>query len=235
MEGLILSIDSSTSCCSVAVSTTDRVLSEVTFNLRMDGGRRLSPVIRDLLGDLSLTLKDLSAVAVSRGPGSFTGLRIGVATAKALAMANGLPLYSANSLLVLAFNARLSRVDICPVMDARKGEVYAALYRFDEIGCVEKSKPVLTTPENLVAGLPKRAVLVGDGALRYREVLRAGGGDGRWIAPAALAIPRASYLACLVRSGTVTARVDDVMGFEPLYLRIPEAEVKWRERTGRTR
>ena len=121
MKGLILGIESSTPACSVAVSAPDRLLAEVTLNVEREGSRMLSPAIRRILDDLSLSLQDISAVATSHGPGSFTGLRIGMATAKTLAIANDLPLYSMTTLLSLAYNARLSGEDVCPLLDARKG------------------------------------------------------------------------------------------------------------------
>jgi tRNA threonylcarbamoyladenosine biosynthesis protein TsaB len=232
MNGAVLSIESSTTSCSVSVSTPVRVFSEVTFNLQADGGRRLFPAIRHMMDDLSLPFRDLAAVAVSCGPGSFTGLRIGVSAAKTLALANGLPLYAVGSLLSLAFSARLAGVDVCPVLDARRGEVYAALYRFEDDGFIEAMAPFAVSPELLTPSLPERVVLVGEGALRYAEVLGVRSGPSRLIAPPCLSLPRASYLAGLLHSGMLADGVDDVMGLEPLYLRKPEAEARWRTTSG---
>jgi tRNA threonylcarbamoyladenosine biosynthesis protein TsaB len=235
VRGLILSIESSTFCCSVAISDPDRVFSEVTFNLRSDGGRRLAPAIREVLGGLSMSLSDLSAIAVSRGPGSFTGLRIGIATAKTLARANDLPLYTANSLLLLAFNARMSDIDICPLLDARKNEVYAALYRFRESSFVEKIAPTLVDPLELAKKLTDPVILLGEGSVTYRIQLQDKEKNTRRFAPPPLSLPRASYLACLVHSGMITESVEDIMGLEPLYIRRPEAEVRWKSKTSHTK
>ncbi len=230
MRGLILSIESSTFCCSVSISDPERVFSEVTFNLRSDGGRRLSPAIREVLGGLSLSLRDLSSIAVSQGPGSFTGLRIGISTAKTLARANDLPLYTANSLLLLAFNARLSDMDICPLLDAGKGEVYAALYRFEETSYVEKMAPVLVDPMELAKELTDPVILIGEGSRTYRKQFQERGDTIRRFAPPPLSLPRASYLANLVHSGMIAESVEDILGLEPLYIRRPEAEVRWKSR-----
>lgn len=235
MKGLILSIESSTFCCSVAVSDPERVLSEITFNLRSDGGRRLSPAIREILAHLSLNLRDLSAIAVSRGPGSFTGLRIGIATAKTLARANDLPLYTASSLLLLAYNARLTDIDVCPILDARKGEVYAALYRFGESDFIEKIAPALIDPLGLSESLRDPVVVIGDLPRSCRELFEDRDDAIHRIAPPALSLPRASYLAGLVHSGMVTESVEDIMELEPLYIRRPEAEERWNSKRGRTK
>ncbi len=234
MKGLILGIESSTPACSVAVSAPDRLLAEVTLNVEREGSRMLSPAIRRILDDLSLSLQDISAVATSHGPGSFTGLRIGMATAKTLAIANDLPLYSMTTLLSLAYNARLSGEDVCPLLDARKGEVYAALYRFDQDDFSETISPVAVAPEKLSPRLSDRTVLIGDGASKYRRIFLEGRGSSRVIAPAVLSLPRASSLCALVHSGMVRESVEDIMGLEPLYVRKPEAELKWQERNRST-
>ncbi len=237
VNDLILSIESSTLCCSAALSSPGKVWSEVTFNLRSDGGRRLAPVIRDMMNGLSVSFRELSAIGVSCGPGSFTGLRVGMSTAKALACANDLPLYSVNSLLLLAFNASLSGLDICPMLDARKGEVYAAIYKFGGRSFEEKLRPTVISPQQLAEILPGKCVLIGEGALGYRELFESGGDSYRPIAPPSLSLPRASHIASLVHSGMVTESVTDVVSLEPLYIRRPEAEKKWRgkgKKTGST-
>lgn len=234
MEGLILSIESSTLRHSIAISAPDRLLSEVLFNIRADGGKCLSPAIREMMNDLSISFGELSAIAVSHGPGSFTGLRIGVATAKTLAHANGLPLYAVNSLLLLAFSASFFQVDVCPLLDARRGEVYAALYRFREEGLEEKMGPAVMSPEELVGILPDPVVLVGEGTQKYRDLFRGECGEVRYLPPPSLTLPRASNLSAIVHMGIVSKQVEDIMGLEPLYIRRPEAELKWKGKTGLT-
>jgi tRNA threonylcarbamoyladenosine biosynthesis protein TsaB len=181
-----------------------------------------------MMKDLSVSFAELSALAVSCGPGSFTGLRIGMSTAKALAHANTLPLYSASSLLVLAFNARLSSFDVCPMLDARKGEVYTAVYRFEKSGYMEKLEPTVLSPEKLADILPDKVVLIGEGIVGYRDILEKDKDPYCLVAPPSLSLPRASHLAALVHSGMVNESVGDVMSLEPLYIRRPEAEIKWR-------
>ncbi len=232
MEGPILSIESSTICCSIAVSSPDGLFAEVVFNLKADGGRRISPAIREIMKDLSLSFGELSAIGVSHGPGSFTGLRIGLATAKTLAHANKLPLYAVNSLLLIAINATPSDNDVCPVLDARKGEVYTALYRFRGGGLEEKMKPTVLSPGELSDILPDSVVLVGDGAHKYREHFKGGHGKIRYMTPPSQSQPRASSLSALVHSGAITGQVEDIMNLEPLYIRRPEAEIKWQEKSG---
>jgi tRNA threonylcarbamoyladenosine biosynthesis protein TsaB len=206
----------------------------MVFNLKTDGGRRISPAIREIMKDLSLAFSELSAIGVSHGPGSFTGLRIGVATAKTLAHANDIPLYAVNSLLLLAVNAAPADNDVCPVLDARKGEVYTALYRFRGEGIEEKMKPTVLSPRELLDILPDSAVMVGEGAHKYRELFKGGYAKTRDIAPSSQSQPRASSLSALIHSGAITAQVEDIMNLEPLYIRRPEAELKWQEKSGAT-
>lgn len=158
-----------------------------------------------------------------------------MATAKTLAMANGIPLYSVTTLLSLAYNAGLSGEDVCPLLDARKGEVYAALYRFDRDNFFEKLSPVAVAPERLSRRLSDRTVLIGDGAFKYRQIFLEGKGSSRVLAPAVLSLPKASSLCALVHSGMVRDSVGDIMEVEPLYVRQPEAELKWQERNRPTR
>jgi len=228
MGGLILSIETSSPCSSAAISEPDRVLAEATFTMASEGGRRLPPAIRRMMDDLGLGFRDFSAIACSQGPGSFTGLRIGLSLAKTLALANGIPLYAAGSLLLVAYNACRSSDDIYPLLDARRGEVYAAGYRFGGNRFIETMCPTVIAPEVLAPLLPDRAVLVGEGAIRYQGVFLESGPRVRTIAPLSLALPLAFRLAELVHRGFLSEYVGDVMAIEPLYIRRPEAELRWK-------
>jgi tRNA threonylcarbamoyladenosine biosynthesis protein TsaB len=232
MEERILSIESTTSCCSVAVSSSRRILEEITFNLRSDGVRRLASVIRDVMKDLSLSFGDLSAIGVSLGPGSFTGSRIGVATAKTISRANGLPLYGASSLLLLAYPLSMLAMDICPLLDAGRGEIYAAIYRFEGGGFVEKKAPMAVSTCLLRELLPAGALLVGEGSISFREAFGQKKAFSWPMAPLPLAFPRAASLGAMIHAGMLEGPVREVMELEPLYVRRPEAEVMWERRGG---
>ncbi|MBU4310439.1 tRNA (adenosine(37)-N6)-threonylcarbamoyltransferase complex dimerization subunit type 1 TsaB [bacterium] len=125
----ILGIETSTMTGSIALMDEERLIAEYTLNLRETHSSRLMPAIDRILKDASLTIKDLNGIAVSLGPGSFTGLRIGIATAKGLAQGLDIPIVGIPTLDGLAFNLSHCKDLICPILDARKGEVYCALYK----------------------------------------------------------------------------------------------------------
>ena len=126
----ILAIEASGLTASAAVLCDDRLLGEYTVNNKMTHSETLLPMIEALLGILKLTVQDMDAIAVSAGPGSFTGLRIGAATAKGLALAADLPIIRVSSLAAMGYNVHGDEHTIvCPIMDARRGQVYSAAYR----------------------------------------------------------------------------------------------------------
>src|SRR3712207_4927086 len=127
----ILSIDSSTSSASCAILEDNKLLGEITLNDKKQHSVILMPLIDSLLKDLKLTINDIDAFAVSSGPGSFTGLRIGIATVKGLADGTGKPFVGISSLDGLAFNLAYSSGIICPIIDALRDNVYTALYSFE--------------------------------------------------------------------------------------------------------
>ena len=125
----ILSIDSSTPVAGIAVSDGYKLLGEIMINTKNTHSEKLMPMVDQLLKDLGLTFKDLDAIAACQGPGSFTGLRIGMATAKGLAQGGGLKLIAIPTLDMLANNLVHYPGIICPIMNAQKKQVYTAIYR----------------------------------------------------------------------------------------------------------
>jgi len=180
---------------------------------------QLLPLARRLLDEAGLRFADLDRVAVGTGPGTFTGLRIGVATARALAQGAGAELVGVSTLRALA--AATGRDDVLAVLDARRGEAFAAVYAAGE----EAVAPAALAPEALAAlGAPGR-LAVGDGAVRFRSVLESTGAvvpaDGSpWHTVSALALAR------LAEQAPATERE----GVVPEYLRLPDAEIAYRAR-----
>ncbi len=136
---IILSIDSSTPVAGIAVADGERLLGEVMLNTKNTHSEKLMPLIKQLLGELEMTMQDVDVVAAMQGPGSFTGLRIGMATAKGLVQGAGKKLIAVPTLDCLAYNLVHYPGVICPVMNAQKKQVYTALYRSDENGMTRLS------------------------------------------------------------------------------------------------
>ena len=126
---IVLAMDTSTRTGSVAVAEEDGLIAEYALNIAETHTSRLMPMIDEVLKDANLTITGVDAIAVGLGPGSFTGLRIGIATAKALAMALNKPIVGIPTLDALAHNLPCTSNLICPILDAKRGEIYAALYR----------------------------------------------------------------------------------------------------------
>lgn len=170
----ILAFDTATTTCSVAVTRGGLIDGQVVGSISFDSGvthsRRLLTAIDWLLETAGLTMTDISAVAVGTGPGSFTGLRIGMSTAKGLAHGSGLNMIGISSLDALAAPIRSDKL-ICVVMDARKREVYCCFYRCDQTGPPSRcSEPAVMAPDILASQITEPVTMAGDGVRVYSDV-----------------------------------------------------------------
>ena len=217
-----LAIETSTQTGSVAVGHGRAVLAEVVLGLRVKQSETLLPAIDFALASAHVAKTDLSRIIVGGGPGSFTGLRVAGASAKALARALRVPMFAYPGLAALAASTA-SEGAVCALFDARRNEVYAAAYRFP--GFTEVEVLMQPAPRSLEAVLGSIDVhnhlFVGDGALRHSDAIRAAGGV---VAPAHFAVPRAAALLWLSDLAPAMGRVEDIAAWEPLYLRDSGAE-----------
>ena len=215
----ILLIETSTAQLSAALAedgvvTAFRVCGEPRMQAALT-----APSVKEILDEKALAVKDLDAVCVGKGPGSYTGLRVGVSTAKGLCFGAGIPLLSAGTLDVLVSEAhRLGVVPagcraIVPMVDARRMEVYAAVFAPDGRQLTETA-PVIVGPDSFADRLAEGPVLfIGDGALKCREVLPSPN------AFFAEAFPTAMAMAPLAEAAFTQKRFEDVAYFEPFYLK----------------
>jgi len=220
----LLAIETSGQVGSVALAEDYGVVRERSFTEGLRHGRDLMPSIRDLFDEAGWAQQEFDLVAVSIGPGSFTGLRVGVTCAKTLAFALDKPIVAVPSLDVLAENAPPDVEVVCPVLDARRDFVYAAVYRKGGSRRVPEADLMVNRPEKVCEIIPEKALVFGDGAERYRQVFERrnvifGGAE--------LAIPRAAVVAKLGRMLFERGERADAMTLVPLYMRRPEAEEKW--------
>lgn len=226
----ILAIETSTYSGSIAVVTEDSILGEYYFNVGPVHTEKLVPSIDWLLCELDMDKSDLSGVAVSLGPGSFTSLRVGISTAKGICYSLGIPLIGVSSLKALAMNLPFAPYNICPVMDARKGEVFTALFRFTNGDLERITEDVVISPEGLVELIKDNTIFVGDGALVYKDYLEDNLGSGIMFSPINTNFPRASNLALSEIGKFKEDRdnkylYDEIMNLAPHYLRKSEAEI----------
>jgi tRNA threonylcarbamoyladenosine biosynthesis protein TsaB len=228
----ILSIETSTRVGSVAIIEDEHLIAEYILNVVSTHSERLLPSIDQILKDSQLTVRDIEGFAVSLGPGSFTGLRIGISTVKGLALATGRAVVGVPTLDCLAHNIAFTHLLVCPILDARKGEVYTALYQGDGSGKLEKlTADLAIKPEELLTRIKEPVIFLGDGVEAYRDTLRSGQ-DNCLFAPAYLNQPRASVLAKLGLEKFKQGHVFKEEEIQPLYCRLAEAEIAWKEKEG---
>jgi tRNA threonylcarbamoyladenosine biosynthesis protein TsaB len=223
---LVLGIETSTMQGGVALVGDRGLASEYTLNVEATHSERLLPTIDRMLQDAGVGLDDLGGIAVSIGPGSFTGLRIGLSTVKGLAYATGLPVVSVPTLEALAWTVPGARWQVCPVLDARKQEIYTALFLHEPAGLHRLMEDVALAPEDLCGRIRKPTLFLGDGVEAYAEVFRALLGDKLLLPPVASRGARPACVAELGRGRLLRGERDAVESLVPRYLRPSEAELR---------
>lgn len=225
---LILALDTSTRSCSVGLLDNGRVAAEKTRSDGQTHSRHLMDMIRDVLEAGRAALSDLDALAATRGPGSFTGLRIGLATAKGLAAAAGKPIVGVTTLYALAWQAPRQASWICALVDARKGEVYCGRYRVEDDGLHPDGAPFVAAPERVLEAVPGACLFVGDGAALYRERIEDRLGDQARFAPSRMNVIHASTLGRIAADRLARGGGGAASGLVPFYIRRSDAEIRRR-------
>lgn len=221
--GLLLAMDSSTGTGSAAVGTADGVLAEVVLGVGPGHSSSLLPAVDQALRAAGARPRDLGAVVVGGGPGSFTGLRIAAAMAKGMVQALGVPLLAYSGLAAAAAAGWGSAGSVCALFDARKRDVFAACYRF-RAEVEVPLEPVALSLDELIPRLREASpgLLVGDGAWIHRAELERE--LGARVMPPHLGMPRASALLWLAFHAPALASAADAATWEPDYLRAAGAE-----------
>lgn len=220
----ILTIDTSTTTNSVALTVAGSLLAEYLVEPDRNHSSSIMSGLDKVLRDSGLTIAELDAIGVSRGPGSFTGLRVGIATAKGLALASGKPLVAFSSLAMLAMNLPYAAYPVCTMFDAKKNEVYAALYCCKELPETLLAECVIPPAEFLLQ-LRVPTLFVGSGALRYRNLIVDTLGELAIFAPSVCHQPRASAGALLAADLFARGELAPSAALVPSYLRASEAEL----------
>jgi tRNA threonylcarbamoyladenosine biosynthesis protein TsaB len=228
---LVLGIDTATTQVGCAIGGHEGVLASFHSARDRRHAETLVPAIDFVRRAARIELDEIGVIAVDNGPGLFTGLRVGVSTAKAMASALRVPVVCVSSLDLLAFPVRWTNRLIASVVDARRGEVFFAFYRQVPGGIQRLSEPRVGTPEELcseVMASGEEVLAVGDGALRYRseldELIRIE------VAEAGLAYPSASSLVQLAHARALREEFVNAWEVEPVYLRKADAEINWSTR-----
>jgi tRNA threonylcarbamoyladenosine biosynthesis protein TsaB len=231
---LILGIETSTMHGGVALLDEQGLLAEYLLNVRATHTERLLPSIDRVLRDAGVTLEQMTGLAVAVGPGSFTGLRIGLATAKGLAAASGRPLVGVSTLEAIAWGLPFCAHPVCPVLDARKGQVYCAVYRHDGERLIPVMDEAALSPDELISKIDEPTVFIGEGLSAYGDVLTGRLGRKALFPPVSQRGGRASAVGDLGRRRLLRGERDDVARLAPRYLRPSEAELKRLSAHGRS-
>jgi tRNA threonylcarbamoyladenosine biosynthesis protein TsaB len=225
-----LTIDTTTKVTAVSLAEDGCLIAEGFLHTSKTHSERLIPMLDQLLRAASWTLQELEMIGVVRGPGSFTGIRIGIATAQGLAQVLKLPLLAVLSLDALAW-AGLGRLeDIVPILDARKNEWYTARYRWAK---GKEKAECLTLPQAIptdlwlehLRGLDRPICFVGDATAKSKERIEEVLGENAVILPDYVSLPRGAYAARAIWQRWQETGVGELV--EPLYIRFSEAEVNW--------
>ena len=229
----VLAIDSSGLTATVGIVEDTQTIAEYTVNYKKTHSQTLLPMIDEMTRMVDLDLSDLDAIAVAGGPGSFTGLRIGSATAKGLGLALNKPLIHVPTVDALAYNLYDAQGLICPIMDARRKQVYTGIYRFEEHQLKTLKDQWAAPVEELLEELNRRGEAVtflGDGVPVFRELIAEKLKVPYSFAPAHVNKQRAAAVAALGSIYYKEGRTQTDVEYVPEYLRVSQAERERAER-----
>jgi len=229
---IVLGMDTSTAVSSIALGTERELLGEIAVAGRSHEVA-LAASLRQLLSWTGVELRRVGGIAIGVGPGLFTGLRVGVQTGKTLAQVLSVGVVGVSSLDALAYTVRATQRLIAAVIDARRGEVFFAVYRPVPGGVVRETEPSVGPPDHLVGELEALGgdvLAAGNGAILYRRELEELGGKVELAAPAH-AHPRASAMVELALPRFLREEHDRLFDVMPIYLRKSDAEISWDKRT----
>ncbi|MFL0267215.1 tRNA (adenosine(37)-N6)-threonylcarbamoyltransferase complex dimerization subunit type 1 TsaB [Candidatus Clostridium radicumherbarum] len=230
----ILSIDSATECASIAVIDENKLLGEISLNHKKQHSVILMPMVDSLLKSLELTIKDMDGFVVSKGPGSFTGLRIGMSMIKGLSQGTNKPFISVSSLDALAYNMAYTGGIICPMLDALRDNVYTALYSFKNDKLIKLTDYMVLHIDELIEMLKQydcSVTFLGDASLKFKSKLLKSF-DKNHFAPNHLNLVKASSLGELGLNLLSSGIRDELFSTAPIYIRKPQAVREYEKRTG---
>lgn len=233
----ILGIDTSTMAANIAVLEDDKLICEYTINTKKTHSQKLMPMIENMLKLSDIEIKEIDAIGICVGPGSFTGLRIGMATAKAMAHVNNIPLIGVNSLEILGANMDRCDKKICSILDAQRNQVYTCKYIFEENRIKELEEIKIMPIDDLLEELSatnEEWIILGEAVYKYKEKIEAISNIN--IPSPANNITKASSL-CVVAKDKYKQNIEvhNCYDINPMYIRKSQAEEQYEEKQKRLR
>lgn len=222
----ILALDSSGLVATVAILEDDQTIAEYTVNYKKTHSQTLLPMLDEIVKMTEFDLATIDAIAVAGGPGSFTGLRIGSATAKGLGLALNKPLIHVPTVDGMAYQLYGNRGLICPIMDARRNQVYTGLYRFEKGFEIVENQMAISVSELIdkLNQYGEKVTFLGDGVPVYRSLLKDGLCIEACFAPAHANRQRAAAIGALAMKYYAEGKVETAAEHQPDYLRLSQAE-----------
>ena len=227
----ILAIDTSTMLGGIAIMDESLLIAESRLNVKSTHSERLMTEIEHCLKQSGVKISDIDVFAVATGPGSFTGLRIGLSTIKGFSYATGKPIVSVPTLEALAWNFPYSRYPVCTMLDARKKEVYAALFKWEGENLIRLINETSAKPEEFVRDALRvthddKFIFAGEGAVLYRDKIIEAVGEKAIFASPEKTVPSPANVAVLGLKKAKAGEFSEPVSLIPMYIRKSEAEVK---------
>lgn len=231
----ILGIDTSSLAASVSVIEDSKLICEYTINTKKTHSQKLMPMIENMLKISDINVNEIDLIAVCEGPGSFTGLRIGMATAKAIAHVNNLPIISVNSLELLAGNMNLCDKKICSILDAQRTQVYTGQYKFENNELIELKNIDVVDIDVLLEELKnssEEVIIVGEAVYKYLDKIKEI--ENIYIPNLSHNVNKASSLCSIaLNKYNKNININNYSEIVPLYIRKSQAEVEYDEKIKR--
>lgn len=221
-----LAIDTSTAIASLALSVKGEVQAELTWHAGRSHATELMPNIIHLLHLAKVEIKDMEGIIVAKGPGSFTGVRVGVSTAKGLCFALGVPLVGISTLEVEAFAHAATSLPVCPILGAGRGEIAAALFQMQGEKWARLNAEHITNVDDLCSEIKDRTIFCGEIPPEVAQSLKHRLGSKAIILQGGASLRRAGFLAQLGWRRLDAKDFDDPATLQPLYLRKPAVTIK---------
>lgn len=227
----ILGMDTSTLMTTCALLDGDRLIGEYSLSQSMSHSEKLVPMVKEVLDSLDLTIKDIDLFATTTGPGSFTGLRIAIATIKGFAHIYNKPVVGVSTLEALAFNLPYNET-LVPMLDARRNRVYAGIYNWNKNNLETIIKPDAFEIENIIDKMDiyNNIVVNGDGSILYKELLKERLGEKVKFSKPGDNMPRAASVCEIAKIRYNEGQMNDFFSLIPNYLRPTQAERQLNEK-----
>ncbi|GAB3799318.1 tRNA (adenosine(37)-N6)-threonylcarbamoyltransferase complex dimerization subunit type 1 TsaB [Virgibacillus kimchii] len=227
----LLAIDTSNQAMGVALLQDNQILGEIVTNIKKNHSVRLMPAIEQMMKEVSIAPEELNKIVVAKGPGSYTGVRIGLTTAKTMAWALNIPVVGVSSLEALSYQARNFNGYICPFFDARRGRVFSGIYKWDgnkSVPVYEEANLPMETLLKKLAEDQQEVIFLSPDISVYKEIIREKLGMSASIPEDIFHLARPSHLAL----AGMTRKAEETHLLEPNYLRLAEAEANWLKQKG---